>query len=60
MNEVHIAYQAESASDIIVWGRNHFRDFCEMLGHTPKLIQDPKPIRAANKTLAKVEYHFMK
>ena len=53
-----IACQADSASDINVWGKNHFKDLCKKLGNTLKLTRAPKPIRAANKTLIKVDGFF--
>ena len=58
VNEIQIVCQADSASDVNVWGKNHFVDFCEQLGHTPKLTRAPKPIKAANKTLIKVDGFF--
>ena len=58
VNEIKVECQPDSASDINIWGNNHFRTFCNKLGYKPKLQRASRPIRAANKTLIKVDGFF--
>ena len=58
VNDIKVECQPDSASDINIWGNNHFRTFCNELGYKPKLQRASRPIRAANKTLIKVNGFF--
>ena len=51
VNDIPVKIQADSGSDINLFPRNHFLNYCAKKGHTPKLNPSTKPLKAANKTL---------
>ena len=59
VNGVSIRHQPDSASDVNLWAKNHFDDFCSKVGSVPKLAPAKKPLRAANGTLIQVKGFFI-
>ena len=51
VNHIPVRIQADSGSDINLFPKNHFFEYCEKIGYTPKLTPSARPLRAANKTL---------
>ena len=51
-------HQPDSASDVTLWGKNHFKQFCSKLGYTPKLTPAPRLVKATNQSLIGVQGFF--
>ena len=51
VNHIPVRIQADSGSDINLFPKNHFFEYCEKIGYTPKLTPSARPLRAANKTI---------
>ena len=50
VNNISCRFEADNDSELNLFSRNYFRDFCSKLGYTPKLNKAIKPIWAANLT----------
>ena len=50
VNDISCRFEADNGSDLNLFSKNYFHDFCKKLGYTPKLNKALKPIWAANLT----------
>lgn len=51
--DIDCKLEADNGSDINLFPKNYFGEFCEKLGYIPKLQSSTKEIRACNKTKIK-------
>ena len=50
VNDVDVEFEADSGSDLNLFSRNYFQQFCNKFQRKPKLIKDDATIYAANNT----------
>ena len=50
VNDINVEFEADSGSDLNLFSRNYFQQFCNKLQRKPKLIKDDATIYAANDT----------
>ena len=50
VNDINVEFEADSGSDLNLFSKNYFQQFCNKLQRKPKLIKDDATIYAANDT----------
>ena len=62
VNDISCHFEADNGSDLNLFSKNYFHDFCKNLGYTPRLnkaltqLVGFQPLYQANMPLSKQEY----